>query len=99
MSGENQDRAIRHFADLLDKNSAALAQAIHHITVMYHFMTDINRCAVNSQRVFDNADSAVYASAKTARVGQQDLHFTPPVPVRLPALQYQNERYAQPADG
>ncbi|VTU62960.1 FKBP-type 16 kDa peptidyl-prolyl cis-trans isomerase [Leuconostoc pseudomesenteroides] len=36
---------------------------------------------------------------KTTRVGQQDLHVTPPVPDRFPALQYQNERSARPADG
>src|SRR5699024_7882389 len=97
--GENQDCAVRHFANLLNKDSPTLAQAIDHIAVMHHFVTDIYRCAVNGQRVFNNADSAVYPGTKTTRVGQQDLHVTPPVPDRFPALQYQNERSARPADG
>ncbi|MNL38145.1 hypothetical protein D3C87_1603390 [compost metagenome] len=97
--GENQDRAVGHFADLLDKDRSALTQAFNHIAVVHHFVTHINRRAVDFQRVFNNADSAVNAGAKTARVSQQDLHLFPPVPDRSPALQHQNERYARQADG
>ena len=39
-------------------------------------MTNIDRRAVQRQRVFYNADSAVNASAKAARVSQQDLDVT-----------------------
>src|SRR5690606_6672329 len=97
--GEDQDRAVRHFADLLDEDRAALTQAVDHVTVMHHFVTHINWRAINLQRVFNNADSAVYTGAKTARVSQQDLHFRPPVPDRSPALLHQNERYARLTDG
>ena len=99
VGGENQDRAVRHFANLFDKNRPTLAQAIDDVAIMDNLVTNVDRRAVQRQRVFDNADSAVNAGAKTARVSQQDLHLTPPAPDRLPALQYQNERYARPADG
>ena len=97
--GEDQDRTVRHFADLFNEDGAALAQAVDHVAVVHHFVTHINRRAVNLQRVFNNADSAVYTGAEAARVSQQDLHFRPPVQDRFPALQHQNERYARQADG
>ena len=99
MRREDQDRAIRHLANLLDKDRAAFAQAVHHVAVMYHFVTHIDGRAIDSERIFNNADSAVNACTKAAWVGQQDLHFTPPVPDRLPVLQYQSERYGPPAGG
>ncbi len=99
MRRENQDRAVRHFAYLLDKNRAALAQAVYHIAVMHHFMTHINRRAVQGQRVFDNADCTVNASTKPTRVSQQDLHSTSPVPDQPPARRYQNEGSARQVDG
>nr|WP_243411107.1 hypothetical protein [Salmonella enterica] len=74
MSGENQNGAIRHFANLLYKDRPALAQAVHYIAVMHDFVPNVNWRAVNSERIFNNADSAVYPGAKTAWVGQQDLH-------------------------
>ena len=99
MRGEDQDSAVRHFANLLDKNRAAFTQTVHHVAVVHHFVTNVNWRAINGERIFNNADSAVNACTKAAWVGQQDLHVTPPVPDRLPVLQYQNERYGPPADG
>ena len=46
VGGENQDRAVRHFANLLDKNSAALTQAIDNIAVVHDFMTHVDRRAI-----------------------------------------------------
>ena len=62
--GEDENCAVRHFANLLDKNRTALAQAVDHVAVVHHFVTHVNRRAVNLQRVFNNADSAVYTGAK-----------------------------------
>ncbi|CAH0298788.1 hypothetical protein SRABI106_03715 [Rahnella aquatilis] len=96
---ENQNRPIRYFADLLDKNSTALTQAVDHVAVMHHFMADIDRCAINFQRTFYNTDCAVNTRTKSSRISQQYLHVSPQAPGQFPALQYRNRYVALPADG
>ncbi len=52
MSGENQNGAIRHFANLLYKKVArAGAEAVHYIAVMHDFIAERKWRAVNSERI------------------------------------------------
>ena len=47
-------------------------KAFDHMPVVDDFMSHINRCAVSLERLFDDKDSAIHPSAKTAGHGEQD---------------------------
>ena len=68
VGGENDYRAVRHFAQFFHENSTALTQAVHHKTVMHDFVAYINGRAVNFQRQFNNTDRTINAGAETARI-------------------------------
>src|SRR5471032_313900 len=70
VSREDQNRSIRHFTDLFDKNRTALTQAVYHIAVMHHFMTNVDRRSVELQRAFNNADRAINSRTKSSRISQ-----------------------------
>jgi hypothetical protein len=43
MRTKNDNRIIGHLGQFIDKNGTAIAQVVHNMTVMDHFMTDIHR--------------------------------------------------------
>ena len=73
MSAENDGRIVRHFIELFDKDRPLGFQAVHHITVVDDFVTDIDRCPKLIERTLDNLDCAINAGAETARCGDEQL--------------------------
>src|SRR5690606_13843566 len=80
--GEDHRGAIGNFIELLDESRAQGAQALHHVAVVHHLVTHMDRRAEQLERPLDDVDGAVHAGAETARTGQQYLHilahWTPP---------------------
>src|SRR6185436_3394068 len=64
----------RNFRQFLYKDGALGAQIIHHILVVYHFVADVDGCAMKLQRALDDVNGTVYAGAEAAGIGEDDLH-------------------------
>ncbi len=77
---ENNHGAIGHFIKRFDKHHTFFAQPCHHKSIVHHFMPHINGRAKSIQYLFDDADRAINASAKSARIGKDDLHSVAPSP-------------------
>ena len=74
VGAENNDGAFGNFIGFLDEYDAFVLQPLHHMRVMNDFMAHINRRAEFIERHFDDFDGAFNSGAKTAGLGQNDLH-------------------------
>ena len=61
--------AVGHLVQLLDEHRTNRAQSVHHIFVVYHFVTHIDRRAEQIDGALHDVDGAINAGAKTARIG------------------------------
>ena len=75
---EDDGRAGGHFREIVDEHGAALAQVVDDEPVVHHFVTHVDRRAVQHDRALDDLDGAVDAGAEAARIGEQDLHRESP---------------------
>ena len=73
MRAEDGDRAVRHFAELLDEARALGDQALDDMAVVHDLVAHIDRRAVFLQRQLDDVDRAHDARTESARLGQNDL--------------------------
>ena len=78
--------------ELVDKHRALGAQAVDHVLVVHHFVTDVDRCAEQRQRPLDDGDGAFDAGAEAARARQQDVRH------RIPTIST-SKRTPLPASG
>src|SRR5262249_40340625 len=79
MRGKN-DRlpCIGHFVQFLDENSTLRFQPLNHKFIMYDFMADIDRRAVNAERLLHCIDCTHHTGAKSARRAKEYMklwHF------------------------
>ncbi len=75
MGGKYHRRAVvGHIVEFVDENRAARTQALDDETVVHDLMAHVNRRAERFERAFDDLDGAIYAGAKTTRVGEYDFH-------------------------
>ena len=78
VGAENRDGAGRNFVGFLDENHALVGQALDHMRVMDDFVAHIDRRPEFIQRHFDDLDRAFDAGAKTAGLGENNLHGAKP---------------------
>ena len=74
MRRENQRGARGHLLQILDEHGAEVAQPIHHMLVVDHFVAHIHRCAEHGQRALDDLDGAIHTGTEAAGIGEQYLH-------------------------
>src|SRR5262249_40590958 len=66
VSGKDYRRVvIRNLAQLFDEERALGAQALDHVTVMHDLVTDIDRCPVDREGLFDRFNGAHDTRAET----------------------------------
>ena len=66
-------RPLRHFVQLFHENRPGLAQLVHDVLVVYDFLSNINRRAVQIQRDFDDIDGSHNTGAETSRLEQENF--------------------------
>ena len=74
MGAENDGIPIRYLVELIHENGTALTQALHHKTVVHHFVANVDRCAKYLQCALDDFDGAVDAGTKSTGVGKLNIH-------------------------
>jgi hypothetical protein len=78
VGAEDDSCAIRYLAQIGNEHCAFSSQIIDDIFVMHNFMPDINGRAKQIKRALNDSDGAFNASAKAARVSQQDVYESIP---------------------
>ena len=73
VGGEDDDRALRHLALLVDEDRAALGELLDHVFVVDDLFADVDGGAVDLQRALDGLHGAVDPGAVAAWGGEQDL--------------------------
>ena len=63
-----------NFREFFDEYSAATAEAFDHHIIVNDGVTDENRPVVTVERPLDDRDGSIDPSAKSARIGQHQLH-------------------------
>ena len=63
----------RNVCQLIHEDRAALPQCVHHKLVVDHFVTHVDRRAIDVQRPVDDVDGAVHPGAEAAGIGELDL--------------------------
>ena len=74
MGREDHRGAVRHVAQLLDKDRAEPAQPVDHVAVVHHLVPHVHRRTEQLQRTLDDVDGAIDPGTEAARVGEQYLH-------------------------
>ncbi|VVT28519.1 hypothetical protein MARINON1_40168 [Marinobacter salarius] len=74
MGTEDHQLVVRHLFQLIHKDSAAVAQIVHHKFVMHHFMAHVNGRTKDIQGTVHYFDSAVDTGTETTRISESDLH-------------------------
>ncbi len=72
--GKDDRAAGRHVREFVHEYCAEPAQPLHHVAVVHHLMTHIDRRTEELDRTLDDVDGAVDAGTETARIGEQHLH-------------------------
>ena len=68
---EHHGRALGHLVELLDEDRPAVLERVHHVLVVHDLLADVDRRAVEVERLLDRDDCAVDAGAVAARRGEQ----------------------------
>ena len=71
VGGEDDRRALGHLVELLDEDRATVGEVVDDVLVVDDLLADVDRGAVEVERLLDRDDGAVDAGAVAARVGQQ----------------------------
>ena len=71
VGGEDHGRALRHLVELLDEDRAARLEVGHDVLVVDDLLADVDRGAVQVERLLDGHHRAVDAGAVAAGRGQQ----------------------------
>src|SRR3569832_2149693 len=74
VGAEDHDLPVGHFIELVDEHHTLVAQPVHHELVEHHFVPHVHRSAEQHVRALDDVDGAIDAGAKTAGIGELDLH-------------------------
>ncbi len=74
VGGEDNDAVVRYLVQLFDEDGPRLLELVHHIAVMYHFVTNIDGSTELLQRTLDDADGTVDTGAEATGVSQQNIH-------------------------
>ncbi len=75
MRREDHRRAIRHLVKLVDEYGTELAQPLHHVHVVHHFVPYVDRRSEHREGAFNNIDGAIHPGAESSRIGEQDFHL------------------------
>ena len=73
MRAEDQRRTRRNKCEILDEYRPLGSQVFDHILVVHNLVTHVDRCAVQFDGALNDADGALDARAKAARLRQQNL--------------------------
>ena len=60
--------------ELLDKDSTAVSEVIHHRFVMNNLVANVNRTSEDFECAVDDIDRAINTGTKPARVGKHHCH-------------------------
>ena len=70
VGGEDHGAAAGYLGELLHEHRAQGAQPLHHVKVVHHLVTHVDRRAEELQRPLHDIDGAVNAGAEAARIGE-----------------------------
>ena len=76
VSAVQHRRPLRHLLHAVHEDDAALAEALHHRPIVDDLVVDVERRAKHLERPLQALDGHVDAGAETARIGQDDFHFS-----------------------
>src|ERR1700722_8378318 len=74
MRAENNGGTVGHFVEFVDEHGAARPKSVDDETIVYDFVTHIDRRTERFQRALDDLDRAVDAGAESTGVGEYDFH-------------------------
>ena len=86
MGAEDGNRVRGNLGQVLDEMRPLGLQALHDVLIVDDLMAHVDRRTVLLQRALDDLDGTHDAGAKTARLGEYDLHQRPPGGCRTAAL-------------
>jgi hypothetical protein len=69
--GEDDRGALGHLVELLDEDRAPLGERVDDVLVVHDLLADVDRGAVEVERLLDGDDRPIDAGAVAARVGEE----------------------------
>src|SRR6185369_190909 len=81
VGAEDERRARRHLAEVLDEDRAFVLEVVDDVGVVDDLVADVDRRAELVERALDDLDRAIDAGAEAARLGEDDFlqHYRTPI--------------------